>query len=595
MIKVSKVENGYAIEFCGDRKHFNFFMHTLSNVETKIYDFTLKAWVVPDLMELGQFFDYQLESDPDLYDDIGKSMKLQPYSYQKEAIKFCLDNMKALMVLPCGSGKTILAIGAYMESIERGIIEGPGVIVVKASLKTQWKKEVEKFSDLNASVIKTKPALCLNENNRLRQREKKISSLNPVADKKQYSSLKKEIAEIEKEIENKFNNQFDADLIILNYESLCNEDIKEKLHSIKPQFVIADEIHYSKSHKAKRSKALHEFGYAKMTIGATATPIQKSYQDAYGIFKFIQTDLWSSFSKFAASYIKYSGPGRISGYKNVDNLRKKISPYMFIKTKKEISSQLPSLVVMQRYCDLDESVIERTQEIYLELEQLHEQEKSIVSKMTSEAELESNPELMKIEGKIMALQTFAQQLADAPEMLELNNSEMAKQYMCPKAENLKIELLADIVEEIIESGEKVCIFSKFKSIQPILARRLMKIDKALKIAYVNGSIKDERRYEEIYTKFRDNDDYKVLIATNAMAEGSNLSKCKYIIEYDLADSYAIQTQRHGRVERADSVHDNVFVYQLIGNGSYDEVALKIINKKQGYDHEIVTRIKHNDI
>ena len=60
-----------------------------------------------------------------------------------------------------------------------------------------------------------------------------------------------------------------------------------------------------------------------------------------------------------------------------------------------------------------------------------------------------------------------------------------------------------------------------------------------------------------------------------------------MIEIDLAESYALQTQRHGRLERADSIHNTVFVYQLITKNSWDEIALKIINKKQYYDNAIV--------
>ena len=73
----------------------------------------------------------------------------------------------------------------------------------------------------------------------------------------------------------------------------------------------------------------------------------------------------------------------------------------------------------------------------------------------------------------------------------------------------------------------------------------------------------------------------------------NLSECKYLIEYDLAVSYAIQTQRHGRLERADSIHKNVFVYQLIGNDSWDVIQQRIIDKKEGFDANIIKSLAKN--
>lgn len=40
-------------------------------------------------------------------DEIGTTMKLKPYMYQREAIKFALDKKNALIILPCGSGKKL--------------------------------------------------------------------------------------------------------------------------------------------------------------------------------------------------------------------------------------------------------------------------------------------------------------------------------------------------------------------------------------------------------------------------------------------------------------------------------------------------------
>ena len=67
----------------------------------------------------------------------------------------------------------------------------------------------------------------------------------------------------------------------------------------------------------------------------------------------------------------------------------------------------------------------------------------------------------------------------------------------------------------------------------------------------------------------------------------NLSCCRYMIEMEPAVSYALQTQRHGRLERADSIHETVFVYQLIMDNSWDIVGQKIIEKKEKFDMEIV--------
>lgn len=532
---------------------------------------------------------YENEYFPPEYNDIGKDMKLQPYDYQKEAIHYAIKNKDALLVLPCGAGKTPIAIGIYLEAKQRGIIEGQGLIVVKASLKKQWQKEISKFSDYTSNILQTYSDCCSNVLNKIKARKKKMDKLDKDDEKR--IQLEQEIKELELEAQEKFNSQFrDADLLIANYETLLDEKVLNALILKNLQCVICDEIHYAKTHTTDRSKALYNFNNATIKIGATATPITKDPRDVYGIYKFINPDIFGKVSNFQKRYINFAGYGKINGFKNMDELKEKISDYIFIKTKKEVASQLPKLKVLPLYCEMSASGAAKTAEMLEELDALNKQDFEIRRKCKSEAEAMLNEELQKIGAKILALQTFCQELADSPLLLTTSESDMSKQYAegINLKENPKMDLCLEKVQEILDSGEKVIIFSRYERMQEILTDALRKhIDKNLKIAYVSGSLSAEQRYEEAYTKFKEDPEYKVLLCSDAGAEGLNMGHCKYLIEYDLAISYAIQTQRHGRLERADSVHSNVIVYQLIANNSWDEIQQKIVDKKEGFDENII--------
>ena len=78
-------------------------------------------------------------------------------------------------------------------------INGPGLIIVKASLKYQWKQEVSKFSDLKATVIQTYSEITSNITNRIKTRESK---------EKKTEELKEEIKQLKKERSQLFKNQF---------------------------------------------------------------------------------------------------------------------------------------------------------------------------------------------------------------------------------------------------------------------------------------------------------------------------------------------------------------------------------------------------
>lgn len=585
-------------------------MKFVGSIMDKKYDFTRNAWKfkVQQYKLLQALIDEAMPKKPvpfnvistsnkeiTGYEEMGIGMKLQPYDYQKEAIKFGLDNLNVLLVLPCGSGKTPVGLGLFTEAKARGIVEGQGVIVVKASLKTQWAKETEKFTHFKPVVIQTSKDITNSTRQKIARREAHIKRLSKIEGNDELiKSLEAQIIDLQKEAKELFKAQFRyADLLIMNYETLNDVKVRAELHRIKPQFMFVDEIHYAKGADTDRSKSLCEFADTKVKAGATATPILRDPRDIYGIFKFINPTVFPKESDFGRIFLKWAGRGRVSGAKNEKLLNQKISPFMIVKTKEEVSKQLPSLVVMQRYCDLEPAQLEMTERLKEEMDELKKKEDSIRASLQSDAEAENHPEIMKLEGQILARQTFAQELTDSEELLKQSKSEMAKNYVTGSNDN-KMDLLMELLEEIFESGEKACIFSRFSRMQDIITARIQKesrrsgsIFKGIKIAYVNGTMDDKKRYEEVYTKFSDSDDYKILIMSDAGAEGINLSKCKYVIETEPAESFGIQTQRHGRVERADSVHDTVFVYQLIANESWDDVAVKIVAKKERYDSDLI--------
>lgn len=587
----------YRLSFQGNSKELPTFLTIAVHDNLVYFDMLNKSWTI-DEYNIEVFIDrynkYILNIDKNLHnnvlDDIGSTMKLKPYLYQKESIKFVLDNNNALLVLPCGAGKTPSGIGMYIEAVKRGIISGKGMIVVKASLKAQWVSEVGKFSDLKAVAVESPSSLSVYTKSKINKNNKKILALDKIKDVDKIREIKAENEELEKQILNKFKEQFkDKDLFVVNYEALLDDTIRKEMHNLDIEFIFADEVHMIGSKDSKRSKALHEFeGIIK--VGATATPITKNPENVFSIFKFIAPELFPTWSRFSNDFVKWAGRGRIAGVKNGHKLTSMIAPYTMIKSKEEISDQLPSLRIIQRYVTLSPEQYDMHNKIMEELDVLKENDFAIRSKCKTDAEAKFNPDLMKLEAQILALQTFAQEIADEPKLLEMSDSEYSKKYMVKNKKNLKMELFMDLLDEIISSGEKVAVFSKFERMQSVFTDYIYKYDKSIKVAYVNGTLSSEQRFEEVYTKFRDNDDYKVLLLSNSGAEGLNLSKCKYLIEYDIADSYAIQTQRHGRLERADSIHDNVTVYQIIAKDSWDEIQLKIVEKKEKYDIELIKSI-----
>jgi superfamily II DNA or RNA helicase len=464
------------------------------------------------------------------------------------------------------------------------------LIVVKASIKIQWPKEIEKFSSYSSSILDTSSGVSSYLRTKIRKLEKRQQEYmdkDPYIFSKEIGSIEKEIKNIRKDEKQKFKDQFDADLLIANYETLNDSAVIKQLKKEPVEFVYADEIHVIKSPSAKRSRSLYKMNYVPYVFGATATPIQKNPVDVYSIYKFLKPGLFKDVNTFKSIYVKYNSFGFPIGAKNEDILNKRIKPYLVIKTQDEVSKELPELQVIPKYCILTPRQKHITDQLLDEIEDIKSQQQSIVSRYSSVDEArKQNAEMVKLDAQILAKQTFAQEIADSEDLLLYSDSKMAKQYITG-SESGKIQLLLELMDEIFLSGEKVCVFSKYKRLQPILDAAILNRFKDIQIAHVNSDVSEEQRYEEIYTKFRDTDSCKVLLMSDAGAEGSNLERCQYLIEFEPADSYLIQTQRRGRIVRASSTHKTVYVYQLICEDSYDEIALKIVDKKRGFMHDII--------
>lgn len=200
MLELRDYGYNYQAIYNGPKEDYSKFFVTMTGLQGASKLAGKQGWKVPKehLVTLDTLFKIKEIANP--WDNIGEGLKLEPYCYQKETIQFGIENSKALLILPCGAGKTPILVGIYHELKKNNLTTKPGAIIVKASLKYQWVKEVEKFSDYKVKAIDTP------------------------------SKAKK-----------KFDSQFeDADLFILNYETLKNDKVVEKLREKEVEVMLFD-------------------------------------------------------------------------------------------------------------------------------------------------------------------------------------------------------------------------------------------------------------------------------------------------------------------------------------------------------------------
>ena len=138
------------------------------------------------------------------------------------------------------------------------------------------------------------------------------------------------------------------------------------------------------------------------------------------------------------------------------------------------------------------------------------------------------------------------------------------------------------MDELIERGEKVVVFSTFKESVKYLAEELKKYKPLVCTGDTKDSIVDNN-----IDLFQNNDNYKLIIATHQkLGTGVTLNRASYMIFIDTPFTAAAFQQSCDRIYRIGTKKP-VFIYNLICEDTIDERVSQIITKKQAMSDYII--------
>lgn len=221
------------------------------------------------------------------------------FDYQKEGISFVIFKKNAIIADEMGLGKTIQAIGTAV--LKKEIFDFKKTLVVcPASLKEQWKDEIEKFSNENAIIIQGTPD----------EREE------------QYKS--------------------DTFFFITNYESVIRDRLVINKNNF--DFLILDEAQRVKNYETKTANTLKRIESSHKLV-ITGTPIENKLIDIYSIINVIDPYYFGPLWEFSYQHCLFDPekPNKINGYYNLKNLNKRLSDIIIRREKRKVLDQLPSI------------------------------------------------------------------------------------------------------------------------------------------------------------------------------------------------------------------------------------------------------------
>jgi len=497
------------------------------------------------------------------------NLKIEPYDYQKYGIKFMIDKIQkhnfVLNADDVGLGKTFQAIAVIKWFMENYLFRKI-LIVCKKSIKKQWMDEFSKFTDIhdNIPIVYTKTT------------PKKRAAAYAVIDNSPQG------------------------ILITNYHTFLNDT--DKIKSLGFDMCVIDEVHSVKARNGKLNNNISQVVRGKPTIFLTGTPIMSRPEDIFGIVQMVNRNYFGSYFDFSRRFLTtdlYSkfGP-KIVGAKNLDELRNKVQDIVIRRTEYEVAVQLPEVILQQKDCEMDPTQVKIAKAIHAKSEFIMDGMESL---MTEAAKPNVDKDVIANKLKVLDAQSKAliaarQAVANDPRLfLSSNSIAMRKDYgiLIPKSYTMspKTESILETVEDIVSNGDKVILFTKFRTCARMVKQDIEQNLKTNALLYTGGENDDQRN--DALDLFRNTSTYNILIGTEALAEGVNLQVAKYVINIDQPDTFAIKTQRIGRARRVGSQFDNVIVYDMItksegGVISKDEERLRNITNNEDLTDALVT-------
>jgi SWI/SNF-related matrix-associated actin-dependent regulator of chromatin subfamily A-like protein 1 len=296
----------------------------LSSVPTKVYVEKLLVEKDTAYHIWGKYFDSEQVYDfwipkvalikdnkvKDVVIDYEKYSHRPPLEHQKEAIKSLVENKKFILADDMGLGKTTSTIIAALETGAKKVL-----IICPASLKINWQREIENYSDRPTSIIEGK-------------------------------------------------KWEDGDFIIINYDIIKNfHDEKKKSDSVllktKFDLVIIDEAHYIQNKQAQRTKLINDFvsNVDRLWL-LTGTPITSRPINYFNLLNLIECPVaknWMAYVKRYCNGFQFQAGRRkiwnVSGASNLEELRDRTAPLVLRRLKENVLD-LPDKIITPVYLRL---------------------------------------------------------------------------------------------------------------------------------------------------------------------------------------------------------------------------------------------------
>jgi len=341
-----------------------------------------------------------------------------------------------------------------------------------------------------------------------------------------------------------------SDLVVTSY-ALIRRDA-EKYRGLEFDTVVLDEAQHIKNRQTQNAQAVKAVR-AKHRLVLTGTPLENSVLDLWSIFDFLMPGYLGTAKDFRE---RYELP--IAKEKNAEaqvRLARRLRPFMLRRLKREVAADLPAKIEQISFCELTPD----QRSVYQQV--IEASRKEVLEAVGAQGLAKSRMVVLT------ALLRLRQVCCDL-RLLKLENVK-------PTTASGKLDLFGELLEEVIDGGHRVLVFSQFVGMLTLLKERLA--EEKIDYCYLDGSTTDRGAVVE---QFQKNDAISVfLISLKAGGVGLNLTGADTVIHFDPWWNPAVEDQATDRAHRIGQTKV-VTSYKLITRDTVEEKILLLQNRKR---------------
>jgi SNF2 family DNA or RNA helicase len=360
--------------------------------------------------------------------------------------------------------------------------------------------------------------------------------------------------------------------IVVSSYALLHRDL-ESFQAVPWAGIILDEAQNIKNPETRQARAARSLS-AGYRVAMTGTPVENNVGDLWSVMEYLNPGFLGSREEFRR---KFFVP--IQALRDPDaaeRLKRLTAPFILrrLKTDRSVIADLPEKMEMKVFCTLTR------------------EQASLYKAVAAEAEQAmASVEGIQRKGLILATLSKLKQVCNHPAQFLGDNSAI-------EGRSGKLARLAEMLEEILEVGDRALVFSQFSEMGELLRRHLQEIF-GQEVLFLHGAVPKKRR-DEMVERFQEAEGPHIFVLSlKAGGTGLNLTGANHVFHFDRWWNPAVENQATDRAFRIGQ-RRNVQVHKFLCAGTLEEkiddmienkkdIAARVVGTGEGWLTELSTR------